>query len=106
MFDMNNNMRVIDSATTQTIGTKEDIELFNELRLALELMNDSKFNLIKSEINNSINFGISTPYPHGLPIEVGTLFYNANMNYDINIKEGSQCVYNIERYFEIKLRKN
>lgn len=103
---MNDNMRVIESAATQTTGTKEDIELFNELRLALELMDNDKFNLMKGEINNIINFGISTPYPHGLPVEVGTLFYNVNMNYDINIKESSQCVYDMERYFDIKIIKN
>lgn len=99
-------MRVIESATTQTIGSKEDIELFNELRLALELMDNDKFKVINCNINNSINFGISTPYPHGLPVEVGTLFYNSNMNYNIYIKETSQCVYNVERYFDINIQRD
>ena len=103
---MNDNMRVIESAATQTTGTKEDIELFNELRLSLELMESDRFKVINGCISNEINFGISTPYPHGLPVEVGTLFYNVNMNYDIKIKESSQCVYDMERYFDIKIIKN
>lgn len=106
MFKKNDNMRVIESAITQTIGCKEDIELFEELRLSLELMESDRYNVVTSEINNGINFGISTPYPHGLPVEIGTLFYNTNMNYSINVKETSQCVYNVERYFEIKIKRD
>jgi len=106
MFETNDNMSVIESANTQTIEIKRDVELYNELRLALELMNNGKFNLMKGEINSIINFGISTPYPHGLPVEVGMLFYNVNMDYDISIKETSQCVYNVERYFEITIKRD
>jgi hypothetical protein len=100
------NMRVIESAVTQNYGTKEDILLYEELLLSLELMEDKRFNLIESSIDKGINFGISTPYPHGLPVEIGTLFFNADMNYDVKIKETSKCVYNVERYFEIKIKKD
>jgi hypothetical protein len=106
MYDIYDNKYVIESATTQTIENKEDIELYEELTLALELINDDKFNLVNSEINNGIVFGISTPYPYGLPVDVGTIFYNMNMNYNVKIKETSKYVYNVERYFEIKIEKN
>jgi len=106
MFDMDNDrMFVTETAIRHKLGTKEEIELYEELSLALELMGKEKFNVVGSGIGNGIDFSISTPYPYGLPENVGTLFFNVSTNFDVKVKETSECVYNMERHFEIKLKK-
>jgi len=77
---------VIDMAIRNGIGTKEEIQLYEQLSIALELI-DEDFSVIYSDINDGIDFGITTPYPNGLPEEVGILFYNTDLNFNVNIKE-------------------
>ncbi len=108
---------VIDTAILNGIGTKEDVELYNQLSIALELIDDD-FNVIYSDINDGIDFGITTPYPNGLPEKVGVLFFDTDLDYNVNIKEvldiydGQPERYsNIasnpsERYFAITIKRD
>ena len=82
---------------------KDDVELFNWLNVVMENTNDM-FNVVSSSIGEEISYGISTPYPYGLPYSIGSIFFNIDMNYDVSIKENSKCVYNLERYFEVKIK--
>jgi len=97
---------VIEGAIKHNLGSKEEIELYNELSLAMELMEDNSFNVVNSGIGGGIDFGISTKFPHGLPENVGTMFFNVNTSFDVSIKETSQCVYAGERYFAINIKKD
>lgn len=96
---------VIEAAIKQNLGSKEEIELYNELSLAMELMEDNSFNVVDSNIGGGINFGITTRFPHGLPEDVGIMFFNVRSGFDVSIKETSQCVYAGERYFAINIKK-
>jgi hypothetical protein len=107
MYDVDDEkMFVVDSAIQHKLGSKEEIELYEEMSLALELMDDQSFRVANSSINNGVAFGIVTKYPHGLPENVGTLFFNVSTNFDVKIKETSQCVYSGERYFHVNLKKS
>lgn len=97
---------VVESAIKHSLGTKEDIQLYEQLSLAMELMEDNSFNVVDSGIGGGIDFGITTKFPHGLPLEVGTMFFNISTDYDVCVKETSQYVYNQERHFSIKINKS
>ena len=111
MFDIDDErMDVVDSAIKCKLGTKEDIELYEELSLALELMENNNFRVEDSRINNGIDFSIITPYPNGLPESVGTLFFNVSNDYQLRICETNfytQGVHNdpSEMNFLINLKK-
>jgi len=96
---------VIDSAIKNNLGNREEIQLYEQLSLALELMEDDTFNIVDSEINNGINFGITTRFPYPLPENIGIMFFNIDSEYDVNIKETSKFVYNGERYFAVTIKK-
>ena len=97
---------VIEGAIKHNLGSKDEIELYNELSLAMELMEDNSFNVVDSGIGGGIEFGITTRFPHGLPENVGTMFFNVSSEYDVNVKETSQCVYASERYFAVSIKKD
>lgn len=97
---------VVESAIKNNLGTKDEICLYEQLSIAMEFMDNKEFNIVESNINNGINFGISTRFPHGLPEEVGSMFFNIDMNYNVSVKETSRCVYAGERFFDINLKKN
>jgi len=97
---------VVESAIKNNLGSKEEIELYNQLSIAMELMEDQDFNVVDSGICDGIDFGITTKFPHGLPESVGMLLFNVDLNFNVNIKETSQCVYAGERYFAISLKKD
>jgi len=98
-------MFVIDTARLHRLGTKEEIELYEELTLAMELMNDENFTVAGSGIGGGLDFSIVTPYPHGLPERVGALFFNISPEFKVKVKEDSQYTYNCERHFQIKIEK-
>jgi hypothetical protein len=98
-------MFVIDSAIKHKLGSKDEIELYEELSLALELMENEKFRVDGSGIGGGIDFSITTPYPHGLPEKVGSLFFNVSTDYNVKVKETSECVYNSERHFVVKINR-
>ena len=103
--DKNDRVCVVESAIKYDLGTQEEIELYSQLSYTLELMQCDDFKVANSKINNGLNFGIATPYPHGLPDNVGNLFFNVDLNYDVSIRETSECVYNMERYFDVCIKK-
>ena len=105
-YDEDDRVFVVESAIKNNLGTREDILLYEELSLALELMNNNDFNVVDSRIDRGIDFGITTRFPHGLPESVGTMFFNISPEYDVKVKETSQCVYAGERYFAINIKKD
>ena len=105
MIDYDDRVFVVESAITNNLGSRDEIQLYQELSLVLELMQDNSFNIVDSSINNEINFGITTRYPHGLPEKLGILFFNIGSEYNVKIKETSKFVYSGERYFAITIKK-
>jgi hypothetical protein len=98
-------MFVIDTAIKHKLGSREEIELYEELTLAMELMENEKFTILGSGIGGGLDFSIVTPYPHGLPEKVGTLFFNVSPDFSVKVKETSQYTYDRERHFQIKIEK-
>jgi hypothetical protein len=98
-------MFVIDTAIRHKLGSREEIELYEELTLAMELMENEKFTILGSGIGGGLDFSIVTPYPHGLPEKVGTLFFNVSPDFSVKVKETSQYTYDRERHFQIKIEK-
>ena len=107
MIDYNNDDRtfVVNSAIKNNLGDKEEIRLYEELSLALELDENKNYSVIDSGIGNGINFNIITQYPDNLPDNVSTMFFNINNNFDVNILETNQCANVGERMFKINLKK-
>ena len=97
---------VIDAAIKNNLGTPEEIELYNELSIAMELMEDDSFNVVDEGIGDGIDFGITTRFPHPLPESVGMLMFNVSTDFDVSVKETSQCVYAGERHFAVNIKKN
>jgi len=104
-YEEDDKVFVVESAIKNSTGTKEEILLYEQLSLAMELMED-EFNVAYSGIDNGIDFGITTRYPHSLPESVGLLMFNVSTEFDVSIKETSQCVYAGERYFAINIKKD
>lgn len=101
---------VMESARKNKRGSKEEIELYEELSLALELKQDDTFRVEGSRICNGIDFSIVTPYPDGLPFNVSSMFFNLSTNYDVQIKETPLLTKGIyrdpgEMNFQIKIKK-
>jgi len=101
-------MSVKETTRPYRFGSKEEFDLWSELCVALELMeeNDKNFNYIEScQGGDGLDFSIVTPYPHGLPERVGTLFFNISPDFSVKVKETSQYTYDRERHFQIKIKK-
>lgn len=95
----------VDLALRHNLGCPEEIKLYEELSLALELMEDDKFYVSSSGIGGGIDFVINIPYPDGLPEKVGALFFNISNKFDVKIKEISESAYSVERKFAVKIKK-
>ena len=78
---------IVESAIKNKKGSKDEIELYEQLSIALELMQNEDFNVIGSQICNGINFNITTEFPNGLPEKVGTMFFNVDTKYDVVVCE-------------------
>ena len=106
MFDVEDDrMFVVESAIKHKLGTKEEIELYEELSLALELMEDSNFKVVGSGIGGGIDFSITTEYPQPLPDKVGLLFFGVRTDFDVKCKETDTYADRDERHFQFKLKK-
>jgi len=106
MLDVDDDrMYVVETAIRHKLGSKEEIELYEELSLALELMEDDNFKVAGSGIGGGLDFSIVTQYPDGLPEKIGLLFFNAPSNFDVKCIETSTYAENGERHFQIKLKK-
>lgn len=98
---------VVESAIKNNLGSKEEIELYEQLSLALELNNtNNSYDVIDSGIGigNGIDFSITTQYPDGLPENIGTMFFNVSNDFNVNIVEISQCAEIDKRFFKINLK--
>jgi hypothetical protein len=80
-------MNVIERARQYNSGTKEEIELYERLFLALSLIKNDGFRIDGSRICDGIEFYITTPYPDGLPESVGSMFFNLSTDYSVKIRE-------------------
>jgi hypothetical protein len=78
---------VVENARKNNKGSKEEIELYEELTLALDLMQNDSFRVDGSRICNGLEFHIVTQYPNGLPLNVGSMFFNVNASYDVKVHE-------------------
>lgn len=96
---------VVEAAIMNNLGDPEEIKLYEELSLAMELDQDKNYNVVGSGIGNGIDFSITTPYPDGLPENIGAMFFNVNTSFDVNVVESQQCASAGERLFEICLKK-
>jgi hypothetical protein len=120
-YDKDDNTSIVDIAIRNGLATKEEIRLFEQLSIALELI-DEDFNIIYSNINDGIHFGITTPYPNALPESIGILFFNIDLSFNVNITEildihDDESIHQfnidssefnikpIERYFLVKITK-
>ncbi len=103
-------MRVIDYAICHRTGSKEEIDLYEQLSLALELKQNDSFRVEGSIISNGINFNIVTPYPDGLPVDIGSMFFNIDTSYNVSIQETDLYINGMrtdpsEMNFSVKIKK-
>jgi hypothetical protein len=98
-------MFVVNSAIKNKLGSKEEIELYEELSLALELMEGEDFEVVGSGIGNGIDFSIVTEYPKPLPEKVGMLFFGVRNDFKVKCKETKTYEDRDERHFQFKLKK-
>jgi len=96
---------IIDLAIKYELGDKDEIELFEQLSLTLELMEDDGFKVASSCIGDGLDFRIWTPYPQELPERVGTLFFNVDKEFDVSIKDVAEHINTDFRDYHIKINK-
>lgn len=106
MFDLEDDrVSCVDTAISQNAG-REEILLYEEMSLAIELMNKGNFDLVASNVSQgNVRFEISTQYPDGLPDNIGMLFFNADKNFNVKITECKNIDEYDRRYFDILLQK-
>ena len=69
------------------------------------ISNSEKFSYVSCEIDKrGIVFNIATPYPNGLPEKVGELFFNLDMQYDVQCKEIEDLFDGKEKKFQIQIK--
>jgi len=105
LYDEDDRRDVVEDAIKNNLGTPEEIELYNQLSMALELDKNDNYNVVNTGIGDGIDFGITTPYPDGLPENVGAMFFNVDTKFDVKVQETMICASVGERYFEISLKK-
>jgi hypothetical protein len=100
-------MFVVNSAIKNKLGSREEIELYQELQLALDLMNnnDDEFEVRGSSIGNGLEFDITVPYPKPLPEKIGQLFFNISPKFSVDCKETNTYLYEGNKHFHIKIKK-
>jgi hypothetical protein len=103
-------MFVLDSARKHNKGSKDEIQLYEQLSLALELIQDDSFKVIGSRICNGIDFNITTEYPNGLPEKIGSMFFNIDSDYDVRVCETPLYTNGVHRdpgemNFSVKIKK-
>jgi len=104
-YDEDDRVFMVESAMKNNLGDPDEIKLFEELSLAIELDKNKEYNVIDAEICNGINFNITTQYPDGLPDNIGTMFFNIDNNFDVKILETNACADVGQRLFKINVKK-
>src|SRR5208337_4409331 len=99
-FDVYDDFSLIDKGIIYSNVDKQKIIFYQELKLAIDLI-QGEFNLVTSSISeNNMTFLISTKYPDGLPENLALMFFNADLKYNINISECNMYEYDDkQRYF-------
>jgi hypothetical protein len=103
LFD--DDMFVVNSAIKNKLASKEEIDLYQELRLALDLMDNDDFELRGSCIGNGLEFDIITPFPNPLPEKIGQLFFNISTKFNVSCKETKTYLYEGSKHFHFKIKK-
>ena len=96
---------VVEHAIKNNLSNPDEINLFQELSIAMELEENKKYNVVDSGIGCGIDFGITTCYPDGLPENIGNMFFNVSAKFDVKIEETQECANLGERYFKVNLKK-
>jgi hypothetical protein len=84
---------------------KEEIDLYKHLNLALELMKNDSYEVEDSGLGKNLWYSITTPYPDGLPVNVGTMFFNVSSDYNVKVEETQVYAEKGKRHFQIFLKK-
>lgn len=86
---------------------KDEIKLFSELNLAMELDENKNYDLVdcQLDIEKGLDFRITTTYPDGLPDNLGIMFFSVDPSFCVNVQETNRCASVGERMFEINLKK-
>ena len=86
---------------------KDEIKLFSELNLAMELDENKNYDLVdcQLDIEKGLDFCITTTYPDGLPDNLGVMFFSVDPSFRVNVQETNRCASVGERMFEINLKK-
>ena len=90
---------------TSVSHSKEEIELYKHLNLALELMENDSFTVEDSGLGKNLWFSITTQYPDGLPEKVGMMFFNVSTDYKVEVKELQMYTKDNKKHFHITLKK-
>jgi len=99
---------VLDDLKMYEQVNREELELYQQLTIALDLMQDNSFVVDKSDVTDGIHFVVLSPYPDGLPEKVGALFFNVSTDFDVKCKEFNDVgvSYNSDyRNFNIEIKK-
>jgi hypothetical protein len=100
-------MSVVEDAIKYNLASQEEIKLYEQLSFTLEMMQctANNFTVIGSGIGGGVDFSIATPYPDGLPENVGSLFFNVSTDFKVQVEESQVFAGRGERLFEINLKK-
>jgi hypothetical protein len=90
---------------TSVDHSREEIDLYKHLNLALELMKNDSFTVEDSGLGKKLWYSITTPYPDGLPENIGTMFFNVNNNFDVKVEETQIYAGKGKRHFQVFLNK-
>ena len=90
---------------TSVKHSKEDVELYEHLNVALVLMENDSFTFEDSGLGNNLWFSITTQYPDGLPEKVGMMFFNVSTDYKVEVKELQMYTKDNKKHFHITLKK-
>jgi hypothetical protein len=106
MFDVEDDrVSLVDLAIRHNAG-KDEIELYEQMSIAMELMKKENFEIINENVlPGRVHFEIATPYPDGLPENLGMLFFNADKNFSVNVVEYHDIVNSYSRFFDINFKK-
>lgn len=93
------------NVNTSVEHSREEIDLYKHLNLALELMKNDSFNVEDSGLGNNLWYSITTPYPEGLPVNVGSMFFNVSNDYNVKVEETQVYAKENKKHFQIILKK-
>lgn len=97
---------IVENAMKKNVATPEEIKLYEQINIALELDKNEDYHIELSGIGNDIFFNITTQYPDGLPDNVGTMFFNIDRTFNVNVLETNVCADVGQRMFEVHVKKS